>query len=200
MSRIDPRTARTTAAILDAAEALFGERGFHDATMDEIAEAAGVAVGSIYFHFGSKEALHLALVERALDVNERYMAAAYGHGRSPLEEVLAAGDAYLRFHLEHPGYFRMIALAPEVNSPEGQRRIADRVERLVGAVGDAIARAAAAGEVAVDDAQDAAVFLWGAWNGVVALHQRQDRLRLDDARLVEILELGKQIVLRGLTP
>ncbi len=159
VSRTDPRTVRTTAAVLDAAEQLFRERGFHDATMDEIAERAGVAVGSIYFHFGNKETLHLALVERALDVNERYMAAAYGDGRSALEEVLAAGDAYLRFHLEHPGYFRMIALAPEVNPAEGQRQIADRVERLVAAVGDALARAAAAGELVVDSPQDAAVFL-----------------------------------------
>jgi AcrR family transcriptional regulator len=201
--RVDPRTLRTTAAILDAAEGPFREHGFHLATMDEIAERAGVAVGSIYFHFGSKDALYLALVERALDVNERYMAEAYGEGRSPLEEVLAAGDAYLRFHLEHPGYFRMIALrgfdVPDgEESTEAQQRIADRVELLVGAVGEALTRAVAAGQVVTDDPQDAAIFLWGAWNGVVALHQRPDRLRLDDERLREILAVGRRIVFVGL--
>src|SRR5918996_3809243 len=109
-TRPDRRRARTEAAILEAAEEVFRRDGFHGATIERIAEAADVSVGTIYFHFGSKEALYLALVERALDVNERYLAEAYDPELSPIEQVLAAGDAYMRFHLDHPGYFRMIAL------------------------------------------------------------------------------------------
>lgn len=81
--RQDRRTAVTTAAILDAAEGLFAERGFHAVTVDAIAEAAGLAVGSIYHHFKNKERLYLALVERALSVNEQAMAVAFGQGRTP---------------------------------------------------------------------------------------------------------------------
>ena len=49
------------AEILEAALALFSSKGFHDTTMDEVANAAGVAKGTIYIYFQSKEPLLLAL-------------------------------------------------------------------------------------------------------------------------------------------
>lgn len=202
MTKLDPRTARTTAAVLDAAEEVFRRDGYHRATIERIAEAAGVSVGTIYFHFGSKESLYLALVERALEVNERYMAEAWDPSLSPLRQVLAAGDAYMRFHLDHPGYFRMIALrgldlAPGEEPPEAERRIAERVDVLVGAVAEGIERAVEAGEAFPIDAWTMSRFVWGAWNGVVALSVREDRLRLDEAQLREALALGKRLILEG---
>ncbi len=68
----DGRRARTSRAILDAASRLFFERGLQRTTIDEIAEAAGVSVGSVYVHFGSKEGLYLALVEHAVELSEEY--------------------------------------------------------------------------------------------------------------------------------
>ena len=53
-SRSDRRKARTVAAILDAAEHLFLEHGFHSTTVEEIAARADVSVGSIYVHFKGK--------------------------------------------------------------------------------------------------------------------------------------------------
>ena len=50
--------------ILDAALELFGAKGFHDTPMEEIAGAAGVAKGTIYLYFQSKEHLLLALKQR----------------------------------------------------------------------------------------------------------------------------------------
>jgi AcrR family transcriptional regulator len=193
----------TTANILDAAERLFTERGFHVVTMDAIAEAADLAVGSIYHHFKNKERLYLALVERALTVNEEAMAAAYGDGRTPIEELRAASDAYCRFHLNNPGYFRMIALRtldvpPGDMASEVERRIADKVESLVGDLADTLRRADAAGQIQCPDPDRTAIFLWGAWNGVLALRIRPDRLQLDDAELAQVMTVGRDIVERGL--
>src|SRR5437763_9217469 len=72
-SRSERRKARTTTAIMDAAERHFLERGFQDAKVDEIAEEADVAVGSVYNHFGSKEGLYRAALERALALFDSYM-------------------------------------------------------------------------------------------------------------------------------
>ncbi|MDH6193403.1 TetR/AcrR family transcriptional regulator [Mycobacterium frederiksbergense] len=201
--RRDRRSVVTTANILDAAERLFTERGFHVVTMDAIAEAADLAVGSIYHHFKNKERLYLALVERALTVNEEAMAAAYGDGRTPIEELRAASDAYCRFHLNNPGYFRMIALRtldvpPGDMASEVERRIADKVESLVGDLADTLRRADAAGQIQCPDPDRTAIFLWGAWNGVLALRIRPDRLQLDDAELAQVMTVGRDIVERGL--
>lgn len=201
--RVDRRTARTTAAILDAAEKLFNDSSFHAVSMDAIAAEADTAVGSIYHHFGNKEALYLALVERALEVNEAYMARAYAPDRTPVQELYAASDAYCRFHLENPGYFRMIALRmldvpPGDLASAAEQRIADKVEALVGNIADALRRAAEDGQIECADPHRTSVFLWGAWNGVLALRMRPDRLALDERELAEVIATGRDIVLRGL--
>jgi AcrR family transcriptional regulator len=60
-----PRTERgrrTQRAILDAAAAEFGDKGFHDSSIVSITQRAGVALGSFYTYFESKDALFRALV------------------------------------------------------------------------------------------------------------------------------------------
>ena len=203
LSRSERRKAATAASILDAAEALFRERGFQATTIDEIAERADISVGSVYFHFKTKVGLYLALVERALELNEAAMGAVAQLGLdSPLERVFAAGDAYVTFHLEHPGAFQMIALRvlePSSGVNEAEARIADRVERLVRAVQTDLQAAIDAGEIRADiDAARAMRFLWGSWNGVIALALREDRLRIDDQELQATLELGRTVISDGL--
>ncbi|HMA99272.1 MAG TPA: TetR/AcrR family transcriptional regulator [Wenzhouxiangella sp.] len=53
--------------ILDAAEALFAEQGFYLASLRQITQAAGVNLAAVNYHFGSKQALLLAVFRRRLD-------------------------------------------------------------------------------------------------------------------------------------
>lgn len=53
--------------ILQAAEEVLTEKGYHDTSMDEIAARVGVAKGTVYLHYPSKEDLVVALFERELD-------------------------------------------------------------------------------------------------------------------------------------
>ena len=53
--------------ILDAAHRVFASQGFRDATVDHIAEAAGVAKGTVYLYFKSKDDLYWAALHRGLD-------------------------------------------------------------------------------------------------------------------------------------
>ncbi len=59
--RVVKPTEQRRAEILEAALRLFSSKGFHDTTMEEVANAAGVAKGTIYLYFQSKEHLLLAL-------------------------------------------------------------------------------------------------------------------------------------------
>jgi AcrR family transcriptional regulator len=58
------RAERTRNTILDAAAAVFTEKGFAGASLSEILATAGVTKGALYFHFSSKEELAMALVEQ----------------------------------------------------------------------------------------------------------------------------------------
>ena len=60
------RLEHTRAVLLDAAEEVFVQRGYGGAALEDIAEAAGYTRGAIYSHFGAKEELFLAVVERHL--------------------------------------------------------------------------------------------------------------------------------------
>ena len=63
ISRTDSR-ARTRSGLLEAAHRVFVRRGFHAATLDEIADEAGYTKGAVYSNFASKEDLFFAVYER----------------------------------------------------------------------------------------------------------------------------------------
>src|SRR5205085_3187052 len=82
------REVRAT-IIMDAAEEVFIEKGYHDASMDEIAARAGIAKGTLYQHFPGKEDLVFALFERSLELFEQ-----------AVEQVATAADMTARARLE----------------------------------------------------------------------------------------------------
>ncbi len=61
------RRARTTRQLLDAAAEVFARQGFHEATVAEVADAAGYTKGAVYSNFAGKDELFLALLDRHLD-------------------------------------------------------------------------------------------------------------------------------------
>src|SRR5687768_10053474 len=63
-------SARRT-QILDAAATVFASHGFHGATIKQIARAAGIADGTIYIYFPSKDALLLGLLDRLNESDRR---------------------------------------------------------------------------------------------------------------------------------
>jgi AcrR family transcriptional regulator len=87
---------RTRAAILDAAERLYAERGFSDVTLRDIVGAAGVNLAAVNYHFGSKDELIAELfVTRSIAsnrerLNELTAAEAAGGGRADIDAVLRA--------------------------------------------------------------------------------------------------------------
>ena len=60
------RLEHTRSLLLDAAEEVFAKQGFGGAALEDIAEVAGYTRGAIYSHFGTKEDLFLAVIERHL--------------------------------------------------------------------------------------------------------------------------------------
>lgn len=91
----DGRTARRTRTrerILAAAAELMAERGITGTSMDDVAAGAGVAKGSVFYNFGSKEALCRAVIERAVDQFGTAMASARTgrRGWTALEAVALA--------------------------------------------------------------------------------------------------------------
>jgi len=199
---VDPRARRTTDALLAAAETLFAERSVGEVTVEQIASRAGVAVGSVYNHFGSKAGLHAALVERALETDRRYMDRAYTEGRTPVEQLFAAAEEYLAFYLASPEYFRLLAFPEGAGSYPAGRALAERlaasVEEQNARMVEALRIGIANGTVRAVDPDDVATVLWSAWNGVISLAWRDDPLRRDTRELSRLLRVATDVVAHGL--
>ena len=119
------RAQATRERILDAAERLFAERGFHGCSIRDITGAAGVDVALANYHFGSKDSLLEAVfMRRAEDLNEERLARlnailAFGSTRKPkLEEIINAFTAPLldRSTRGSEGWKSYFALIAEVNN------------------------------------------------------------------------------------
>jgi len=164
------RRARTSQRLLDAAADVFARLGFHAATIDDIADAAGFTKGAVYGNFASKDALFLALLDRHLDyqyaqVDLLVAGASDTDLRAGLHdastEQMAAGDSFgllmLEFWLYAARDARARAALVARYEPMRQRLAAVVAERDVAR---GIARSRASDEVAVLVlALDAGLFL-----------------------------------------
>lgn len=122
------RRRRTRTALLDAAAALFAERGIADSSVDAIADAAGRTSGALYDHFGSKEGVLFALLEGWVDDVAAVMSAELLH-TATLPERMAA----LWRNISSPavGNGRWMALEHEmwsyaVRNPAAMERLTER--------------------------------------------------------------------------
>ena len=106
-----PRTARgerTLRKILDAARAEFGERGFAETSIVGITQRAGVALGTFYTYFDSKEGLFQALVRDMSAQVRDTVGPVLGEGTDALDGERRALEAFLRFARDHRDIYRII--------------------------------------------------------------------------------------------
>src|SRR5215212_11458005 len=107
----EPRTARgqrTLRKILDAARAEFGERGFSDSSIVAITQRAGVALGTFYTYFDSKEAVFQALVRDMSAQVRDHVAPAMEEASDALDGERRALESFLKFAREHRHVYRII--------------------------------------------------------------------------------------------
>ena len=134
-----PRTERgrrTLRKLLDAAATEFADKGFHEASISGITRRAGVALGTFYTYYDSKDAIFRALVSDMSAGVGRAAREALDPGMGALEVERVALRAFLAFATEHKEIYRIIDEAEFVD-PESYRthyetigaRIEERLQR-----------------------------------------------------------------------
>lgn len=105
----DPERSKT--AILDAAEALFAQKGFEGVSFAEIGAKAGVSRGTPGYFFGSKEELYRAVLERSMDKGIQVLRSLEPLALEvPLEQgVELAVRGYMGFLLDNPNFMRLVS-------------------------------------------------------------------------------------------
>jgi AcrR family transcriptional regulator len=111
------RPARTTATrqkLFDASMELIGERGAANVTVDEIAAAAGVSKGTVYYNFGSKSELIAQLLRHGVDILKARLVGAAADGttgpgtiKDPLLAMESMIGQAMDFMAEYPSFARL---------------------------------------------------------------------------------------------
>lgn len=123
-------SARRT-QLMDVARAVFAERGFELAAMDEIASRAGITKPIVYEHFGSKEGLYAAVVEREMDALVARVSDALSTGGSR-RRWEGAVVVFLDYVAEEPAGFEVLTReAPLGFGRRGLTRVIDQLAERV---------------------------------------------------------------------
>jgi AcrR family transcriptional regulator len=136
LSRLQ-RQEQTRTQLLDAALRVFLRRGFHGASLDEIADEAGYTTGAVYSNFKGKDDLFLAVLDaeaqRRFPLHTELML----HAGSIEEGLRASAREMAEYAREHPGWTGVYVefWTHASRRPELRRRVAEQHERLLDTVG-----------------------------------------------------------------
>ena len=192
-----PRTARgerTLRKILDAAREEFGQRGFSDSSIVGITQRAGVALGTFYTYFDSKEAVFQEVVrDMSAQVRDR-VAPEFKAATDAIDGERRALEAFLKFAREHRDVYRIIDEA-EFVEPEGFREhyqtTATRIAARLGA-----ARGKGGIDAAFSDA-DLDILAWALMGANVFLGLRFSVWSSGDA--ARVAEVTSRMLRNGLS-
>jgi AcrR family transcriptional regulator len=188
-----PRTERgrrTLRAILDAAAAEFGEKGFHDGSISGITRRAGVALGSFYTYFDSKDAVFRALVRDMSDQVRDRVAPVLAAAPDQLAAERAGLLEFLEFVRGHKEIYRIIDEAEFVDPDSFRSHYATTAERIA----QRLQAAAARGEIRPDVSD---VHAWAIMGMNVFLGLRYG-VWADDRSTREVADTIADLLARGL--
>jgi len=167
--RTDPATRR--AELASAAAAVFAERGVANTSVSEIVKAAGVAQGTFYLYFDTKDDVVLAVVEQMVaELGAQIEAGAASPGSPAVERLLRLRDALRGF--EHdPSAVELADFLHRAENKALHDRLTERLaERLVVIVEDIVAQGVAEGVFSVSDTHVAAWFVLGGLQSIETSH------------------------------
>jgi TetR/AcrR family transcriptional regulator len=189
--------------ILEAALEMFSQHGFRGATIDGIAEAAGMSKPNLLYYFRSKEAIHVTLMQRLL---ETWLA--------PLKEIDDAGDpfaelsGYIRRKLEmardYPRESRLFANEILQGAPRIMPMIEGELKALVDEKAAVIKGWMAAGRIARADPYHLIFAIWATTQHYadfdVQVRAVLGPQRGGDGRFDDAARFLEQLFLNGLKP
>ena len=192
-----PRTARgerTLRKILDAARDEFGERGFADSSIVAITQRAGVALGTFYTYFDTKEAVFQALVRDMSDQVREHVAPAFEGASDAIDGERRALESFLQFARKHRDVYRIIDEA-EFVEPSSYR---NHYETTANRIADRLKSARKKGEIASDlTDRDLDILAWAIMGANVFLGLKFEVWSSADAK--RVAEVTSRMLRKGLS-
>lgn len=169
-----PKDLEKREAILDAAQALFAERGMDGAPIEAIAARSGVSKVTVYGHFGDKGAILEALMTREMERVSQSIAASTEDRGSLRENLIRVGETLVSTTTTpcHMALDRVIALETQRNPALGQRFFEQGPYRVRSFIAGLLAQAQAKGDLGAGEPDVMARDLISLWFGYSAIERK----------------------------
>ena len=201
----EEKKALSRRRILDSARDIFFRDGFMNANLDDVADKAGVAKGTLYRYFESKADLYVAVLADNGDAfTQRMREEASSGAESGLEQLRHMSGFYLDYWVRHPEYFQIfwaidnqavIGELPEPVMAEVARLWEDSLEVLNGV----LERAIREGDMVECDTWEVANILWTTANALIQSDATQARRMLRRQPLERVFHDAIELIIRGLS-
>ncbi|MBA4494159.1 TetR/AcrR family transcriptional regulator [Paenactinomyces guangxiensis] len=152
--------------IFQAAVEVFAESGFDQAKMDEIAQAAGVAKGTIYYHFKSKEELFVGLMNEGMEKLSDCVRRGIALKKSPSEQLEALLHAHILFFVKN-GKLAKLLLNEAFGTKERQRQFRTKIREYLNLIESVLQQGIEQGEFQMAHPREMASAIFGAASVVV---------------------------------
>lgn len=202
MSR-DQKKAESRKRILEAARDVFFRDGFMSANLDEMAEKAGVAKGTLYRYFDSKADLYVAVLTNNYGIFLEQMVEAGKQGESGLERVRSIARWYFDHWMNHPDYFQ-IFWAVDNESVIGElpkdvlEKISEFWERNLNVIHDALVYGVERSEFVECDTWEVATMLWSVADSLIESDNTRARRQIRRRPLEPLFMHAVDVILRGI--
>jgi TetR/AcrR family acrAB operon transcriptional repressor len=196
MRRTKEQAAETRQALLDAGLVVFSKQGFAATRLEDIAEQAGVTRGAIYWHFGSKTDLYLALVQDISSRSSNVIAEAVAEGGSFSQVMQRVIERLIAYPERDKDYRRVLELSlfKTEMTDELQKSISLRTKSLLDGLRQfiqmGIAQGELTGDIDVDDIAFALLSLLQGSSMIWLLDPDQFSLKQSASALAELFMRG----------
>lgn len=135
MSKVEPVPARRSresdrsGKIIAAASKLFGQRGFHSVSLQDIGDEVGLDASSLYFHFPNKEAIFVAVVSWLIDSAEEMYEEVFTAPGTPAEHLTAMIEQTMRSQIGQRHYFLATPADLQLVPRELRRQLVEKRRR-----------------------------------------------------------------------
>ncbi len=201
--RREEKKALSRRRILESAREVFFRDGFMSANLDEVADKAGVAKGTLYRYFDSKAELYVAVLAHNGKIFEEKMRETLSPELSAPEQIRCTARFYFDHYVQNRDYFQIfwaIENQPVIGElPKGViEEVTKLWEQCVQIVAEIISDGIERGSFVRCDPWEVANLLWTIANGLIQTETSATRRQLRRAPLVRAFDDAVEVVLRGL--
>lgn len=179
--------------ILEAAAQIFTQKGFHAASMQDIAQAVQLQKASLYYHVNSKQEILFEILDRALDLVSERMQSVLLLPISPQEKLSEAVHVYLNTLTEYHNLASVLLLEYRSLEPEFRSRHIEKRDCYEQLWRDLIQTGLEAGKYKTRDAAVCTRAILGAMNQVVLWYRPDGRFSAS-----EIGDIFSDVFINGL--